>query len=73
MSFVGVETGVTSVTVGVEISIVKGETSKIGLGLPRESVTLTVQFECVPAASALNVIVLLPTVAFKVALEQSPP
>ena len=63
----------TEVKVGAVVSIVNDETESKLLKFPTESVTLTVQFECVPAERALNVTVLLPETAEVDGEEQSPP
>lgn len=64
---------VTLVIVGAVISIVKEGILRTEEMFPAASVTVIVQFEYVPAANALSVIVLLPEVAEVVADEQEPP
>ena len=73
MFLVGVGTGVTVARTGAVVSITNVGTFKTEEIFPAASVTVIVQFEYVPAASALNVIVLLPLVADVVADEQEPP
>ena len=70
---VGVETGVTTASVGAVVSITKVGTFNTDEIFPAASVTVIVQLEYVPAVSALNVIVLLPLVADVVADEHEPP
>jgi hypothetical protein len=71
--FVGVGTAVTVASVGAVTSITNVGIDKTEEIFPAASVTVTVQFEYVPAASALNVIVLFPDVAAVVVAEQAPP
>jgi hypothetical protein len=71
--FVGVETSVTVARTGAVVSITKVGTLRTDEMFPAASVTVIVQLEYVPAASALNVIVLFPDVADVVADEQEPP
>ena len=66
-------TGVTSLSVGAVVSIVKELTDKLSLVLLLLSVTVMVQLLYVPSAMALKVIVLLSTVASVVELLQLPP
>ena len=73
MFFVGVGTGVTVASVGAVVSIVNGGMLKTEEIFPAASVTVIVQSAYVPAASVLNVIVLLPLVADVVADEHEPP
>ena len=73
MFFVGVGTGVTVASVGAVVSIVNDGMLKTEEIFPAASVTVIVQSEYVPAASAENVIVLLPLVADVVADEHEPP
>ena len=70
---VGVETGVTIASVGATLSIVNDGTLTTEEIFPAASVTVIVQLEYVPAASAENVTVLFPDVADVVAEEQEPP
>ena len=72
LSLVGVGTGVTSASVG-GTATVNDVIERELLRLPAESVTLTVQFEYVPSASSLKVIVLLLAEAEVVELVQLPP
>ena len=72
LSLLGVGTGVTSARVG-GMATVNDVIERELLGFPAESVTLTVQFEYVPSASSLNVIVLLLAEAEVVELVQLPP
>ena len=72
LSPVGVDTGVTWLSVGAVVSILKELTSKLLLVLPVLSVTVMMQLLWVPSASSLNVIVLLSAVAEVVELLQSP-
>jgi chorismate mutase len=69
----GVGTGVTMATVGAVVSMTNVGTERTEEVFPAASVTVIVQFEYVPAASALNVTVLFPDVADVVAEEQEPP
>ena len=55
------------------VSIVNDGTLRTELTLPAVSVTVMVQLEYVPSASALNVTVVLPLTAEVVADEQEPP
>ena len=71
VSPVGVVTGVTSLSDGATVSIVK-ELTESGLLVLLLFVTVTVQLY-VPSASALKVIGLLPAEAAEVELVQSPP
>ena len=73
VSFVGVETGVTTASVGAVVSITKDGIFKTEEILPAASVTVIVQLEYVPATRAVNVIVLFPDVTDVVAEEQLPP
>ena len=66
-------TAVTSLSVGIVVSIVKELTESELLELPKLSVTVIVQLVYVPSARALNVIVLLEAVAAVVELLQLPP
>ena len=75
LSLVGVGTSVTSASTG-GMATVKSLTSRASLTFPTESVTLTVQSEYVPSFRALNVIVVLLSLATVVVLSlllQSPP
>jgi hypothetical protein len=60
-------------TEGAVVSMIKLEILSCVEIFPAASVTVIVQFECVQAESALNVMVLFPLVAVVVALLQSPP
>ena len=71
--FVGVGTGVTTASVGAVVSMTNVGTVNRADVFPAASRTRIVQVEYVPAASALNVIVLFPDVADVVADEQEPP
>ena len=66
-------TAVTSLSVGIVVSIVKELTESELLELLVLSVTVIVQLVYVPSARALNVIVLLEAVAAVVELLQLPP
>jgi hypothetical protein len=71
--FVGVGTAVTTASVGAVVSMTNVGIVKIDERFPAASVTRIVHAEYVPAASALNVIVLFPLVADVVVAEQAPP
>ena len=58
---------------GIVVSTVNEVTARILLALLAASVTVMVQFEYVPSARAVNVIVFAQTVADVVALLQEPP
>lgn len=61
-------------TVGVTTLLIVNEgIARILLATLLESVTVTVQFAYVPRARVLSVIILLPTTAEVVGLEQDPP
>lgn len=60
-------------TVGSVTSIVNAVTLSVVARFPAGSVTIIVQLLCAPPVSALNVRVLLQTVAVVSADEQSPP
>ena len=70
---VGVETGVTTASVGAVVSITKVGTFKTDETFPAASVTVIVQLEYVPAVSVLNATVVLPAIADVVVAEQEPP
>jgi hypothetical protein len=69
----GVETGVTIASVGAVVSITNVGIVSIADVFPAASFTRIVHVEYVPAASALNVIVLFPADVDVVADEQEPP
>lgn len=81
VSFAGVVTAVTSATVGAPVSRVKLVNVSVELVLPEASVTVTVQSEYVPSASAelssvsVNVMVWFPVeeIVVDVLLPQLPP
>ena len=73
VSLVGVVTGVTSLIVGAEGSIVNAVTLRVLLMLSAASVTVMVQFEYVPALSVLKVMVFDQLVALLVELEHDHP
>ena len=72
MLLVGVGTAVTSASTG-GTATVNEVTSRALLVLPEASVTVTVQFECVPSGRVLNVTVLLSASADVSELSQFPP
>ncbi len=73
VSCVGVGTGVTTASVGADVSIVKEAICRTEEVFPAASVTVTVQSEYVPGNSASNVIVLVPDVVDVAALLHEPP
>ena len=72
LTVAGVDTAVTSLSVGAVVSITKVLTVSALLGLLALSVTVILQLLWVPSGRALKVIVLLEAVAAVVELLQSP-